>query len=91
MPQPVTFEYQCYTDSMKDGCGCMPNPQEQAMTVDLKEAVARGKRERQAVLQRVRRQRALLHLGGLCLDDKPGRGCKVDFSPRPHAGQGGCL
>jgi hypothetical protein len=50
-----------YTDHMKDGCGCMERPQVQEEpgdeTVDV---VVRGKRERQAVLQRVRRQRALL-------------------------------
>ena len=42
--------------------GCMRKPQEQEKTSDeaLAEAVARGKRERQAVLQRVRRQRALI-------------------------------
>lgn len=45
---------------MKDGCGCMGRPQEQDKPLDdvLDDAVARGRRERQAVLKRVRRQRA---------------------------------
>jgi hypothetical protein len=40
----------------------MRKPQEEEKPLDeaLAEAVARGKRERQAVLQRVRRQRTLL-------------------------------
>jgi hypothetical protein len=45
---------------MKDGCDCMPKPQEQEKPLNeaLDEAVVRGKRERQAVLKRVRKQRA---------------------------------
>jgi hypothetical protein len=47
---------------MTDGCDCIRTPKEQEKPGDeaLTEAVARGKRERQAVLQRVRKQRALL-------------------------------
>jgi hypothetical protein len=47
---------------MMDGCGCIRKPQEQEKPLDetLADAVGRGKRERQAVLQRVRRQRALV-------------------------------
>ena len=37
-----------------------PTAQEKPIDAALAEAVARGKRERQAVLQRVRRQRALI-------------------------------
>jgi hypothetical protein len=44
---------------MKDGCECMGKPQAQETTLDLDEAVAKGKQERQAVLKRVRRQRAI--------------------------------
>ena len=45
---------------MSNGCGCMKRPQEQEKPPDddLAEAIVIGKRERQAVLQRVRRQRA---------------------------------
>jgi tRNA uridine 5-carbamoylmethylation protein Kti12 len=43
---------------MKDGCGCIGTPQEQAKALDLGVEVEQVKRERQAVLQRVRRQRA---------------------------------
>jgi hypothetical protein len=43
---------------MKDGCGCMGTSQKQAKAHDLGVEVERAKRERQAVLQRVRRQRA---------------------------------
>jgi hypothetical protein len=47
---------------MKDGCGCLGKPQEQEKPIDeaLAEAVARGRRERQAVLKRLRRQRTLI-------------------------------
>jgi hypothetical protein len=47
---------------MKDGCGCLGKPKEQEKTIDeaLTDAIARGKRERQGVLKRVRRQRALV-------------------------------
>jgi hypothetical protein len=45
---------------MKDGCGCRGKPQEEKITLDLGDAVERGKRERQAVLKRVRQQRALV-------------------------------
>jgi hypothetical protein len=45
---------------MKDGCGCMERPQEQDTTLDLGDVVEKGKKERQAVLQRVRRQRAVI-------------------------------
>jgi hypothetical protein len=38
----------------------MRPPQEQEKAFDLAEEVARGKRERQAVLKRVRQQRALV-------------------------------
>ena len=46
---------------MSDGCECMRRPQEQEKPRDneLAEAIVSGKRERQAVLQRVRRQRAI--------------------------------
>jgi hypothetical protein len=37
----------------------MGKPQAQETTLDLDEAVAKGKQERQAVLKRVRRQRAI--------------------------------
>ena len=45
---------------MSDGCECMRRPQEheKPRDDDLAEAVVRGRQERQAVLQRVRRQRA---------------------------------
>jgi hypothetical protein len=47
---------------MTDGCECMrkPKAQEKPVDDDLADAGVRGKRERQAVLQRVRKQRALL-------------------------------
>jgi hypothetical protein len=47
---------------MKDGCGCIGKPQEQEKPRDdaLTDAIVRGKQERQAVLKRVRRQRALI-------------------------------
>jgi hypothetical protein len=47
---------------MKDGCGCMGRPQEQEKPLDgeLTEVVVKGKRERQVVLQRVRRQRGVI-------------------------------
>jgi hypothetical protein len=47
---------------MKDGCGCIGKPQKEDTSLDLelKNAVARGKRERQAVLKRVSQQRALV-------------------------------
>jgi hypothetical protein len=45
---------------MKDGCGCMGTPKEETITRDFADAVAKEKRERQAVLQRVRRQRAIV-------------------------------
>jgi hypothetical protein len=50
-----------YTAGMKDGCGCLGKPQAKEKPLDeaLTEAVGRGKRERQAVLKRVRRQRAI--------------------------------
>jgi hypothetical protein len=53
---------QCYTGLMTDGCDCMRTPQAQEKTIDEAhaEAVARGKQERQAVLKRVRKQRALV-------------------------------
>jgi hypothetical protein len=46
---------------MRDGCGCMGKPKAEEKPVDdeLADVVARGKRERQAVLKRVRRQRAI--------------------------------
>jgi hypothetical protein len=45
---------------MTDGCGCLRRPTAQEKPIDaaLTDEVAKGKRERQAVLQRVRRQRA---------------------------------
>jgi hypothetical protein len=43
---------------MTDGCGCVGKPQKQEKSFDLDEEVTKGKRERQAVLQRVRQQRA---------------------------------
>jgi hypothetical protein len=52
--------FQWYTGRMKDGCGCRGKPQEEKITLDLGDAVERGKRERQAVLKRVRQQRALV-------------------------------
>jgi hypothetical protein len=38
----------------------METPQEQETPVDLADAVTKGRRERQAVLKRVRRQRAMV-------------------------------
>jgi hypothetical protein len=51
-----------YTDVMTDYGRFMRKPKAQKKPVDeaLADAVVRGKRERQAVLQRVRRQRALI-------------------------------
>jgi hypothetical protein len=43
---------------MKDGCACMGTPQEQEKALDLGIEVEQAKREREAVLQRVRKQRA---------------------------------
>jgi hypothetical protein len=45
---------------MTDGCDCMRTPKEREITIDAAHAeeIAKGKRERQAVLTRVRRQRA---------------------------------
>ena len=50
-----------YTDGMTDYGRFMRKPQAQETTFDetLADAVVRGKRERQAVLKQVRRQRAL--------------------------------
>jgi hypothetical protein len=47
---------------MKYGCECIGKPQkeETSLDLDLREAVARGKRERQAVLRQVRQRRALV-------------------------------
>jgi hypothetical protein len=57
-----TEMYEGFVNAITDGCDCMRKPKEQEKPVDeaLAEAVARGKRERQAVLKRVRRQRALI-------------------------------
>jgi hypothetical protein len=51
-----------YNGRMTDGCDCLRKPKVQESTIDaaFAEAVARGKRERQALLQRVRRQRVEL-------------------------------
>jgi hypothetical protein len=47
---------------MRDGCGCLGKPQKEETSLDrdLHDAVARGKRERQAVLKQVRQRRALV-------------------------------
>ena len=49
-----------YTRMMTDYGRFMRKPQEKPLDGTLTKAVARGKQERQAVLQRVRKQRALI-------------------------------
>jgi hypothetical protein len=51
---------QCSTGGMKEGCGCLGTPQEQEKALDFGGEVERAKRERHAVLQQVRRRRALI-------------------------------